>query len=79
MSMLRNSEMFSPNIVLIAMRTTEVGVETFSLILNIMSLNRRLREDGCRLPEQKREDGEGADVHSAARNGAEDSTEESNK
>ena len=31
------------------------------------------------MPEQKREDGEGADVHSAARNGAEDSTEESNK
>ena len=81
MSMLRNSEMFSPNIVLIAMRTTEVGVETFSLILNIMSLNRILCEDGGggRLPEQKREDGEGADVHSAARNGAEDSTEESNK
>ena len=78
-SMSKLRKMFSPNIVLIAMRTTEVGVETFSLILNIMSLNRRLREDGCRLPEQKREDGEGADVHSAARNGAEDSTEESNK
>ena len=33
--------MFSPNIVLIAMRTTEVGVETFSLILNITSCHRR--------------------------------------
>ena len=31
------------------------------------------------MPEQKRENGEGADVHSAARNSAEDSTEESNK
>ena len=30
-------------------------------------------------PEEEGEDGEGADVHSAARNGAEDSTEESNK
>ena len=71
--------MFSPNIVLIAMRTTEVGVETFSLILNIMSLNRRLCENGFRLPEQKREDGEGADVHSAPRHRTEYPPEEPDK
>ena len=50
LSMLRNSEMFSPNIVLIAMRTTEVGVETFSLILNIMSCHRRSNGYGAMDP-----------------------------
>ena len=42
--------MFSPNIVLIAMRTTEVGVETFSLILNITSCHRRSNGYGAMDP-----------------------------
>ena len=59
---------------LIAVKTIEVGVETFSLILSQNNENKLARV--MIKPEEKRQGGEGADVHPAASHRTKDTAEE---